>query len=570
MAVVAMNQERDAHAQRGRALYLQGRCGEAIQDFDRAVELGADSVEVHTLRGLALAGVQRRDAALESYGRALELTPDYPFALINRAILYRESRRLEDALMDYDRALAVQPDSFEAHCGRATVLIDLHRFAEALDEGERATVLRPERPEGYLRKALALAGLDRHALALAWYDRTIAMAPGLAEAHAGRAAVLQYLGRHAQAAAAADRAIELAPRLAAAYFNRGAALRDLTRIEDAIQSFEQARMIQPDDATTNCNLGGLLLLLGRFDRGWELYEWRSRLPEAPKIHRYAQPTWNGTQDIHGKTLFTYVDQGLGDTIQFARFAKLAQKRGARVVMSVQSTLCRLLSTLGPDIEILGHTEAPPAFDHHCPLASLPGAFKTALDTIPADIPYLQAEPERVAIWQDRLSGPGFKIGVSWQGSTIKTGVGRSFPLQALRQAAAIPGVRLISLQQGTGLEQLHSLPAGMRVEIPGENFDAGPDAFVDTAAVMECLDLVITCDTSIAHVAGALGRPTWVVLKRVPDWRWMLDGKDNPWYPTVELFRQTVDGRWDDVFDRVCRNLQDRIPSSCATVAGNS
>lgn len=564
-----MNHPYDAHAQHGRALYLQGRCGEAIQDFDRAMELGADSVEIHTLRGLALVGVQRRDAALESYGRALALTPDYPFALINRAILYRESRRFEDALMDYDRALAVQPDSFEAHCGRATVLLDLYRFAEALDEGERAAALRPERPEGHLRQALALTGLDRHEQALACCDRTVAMAPGMAEVHAGRAAALQYLGRHAQAVAAADRAIELAPQLAAAYFNRGAALRDLARIEDAIQSFERARAIQPDDATTNCNLGGLLLLLGRFDRGWELYEWRSRLPEAPKIHSFTQPAWDGTQDIHGKTLFTYVDQGLGDTIQFARFAKLAQMRGARVVISVQSTLCRLLSTLSPPIEILGHTDVPPTFDHHCPLASLPGAFKTTLETIPAEVPYLRAEAERVAAWRNRLSRPGFKIGVSWQGSTIKTGVGRSFPLHALRQVAAIPGVRLISLQQGTGVDQLYSLPAAMKVETLGEDFDAGPDAFVDTAAVMECLDLVITCDTSIAHVAGALGRPTWVVLKRVPDWRWMLDGKDNPWYPTVEVFRQSVDGRWDDVFDRILRQLRHRIPALDTTAVGN-
>jgi tetratricopeptide (TPR) repeat protein len=565
-----MNQQQDAHAQRGRALYLEGRCGEAIEDFDRAVELGADSVEIHTLRGLALAGVQRREAALESYGRALALTPDYPFALVNRAILYRESRRFEEALADYGRALAVQPDSFEAHCGRATALLDLHRFAEALDDGERTIALRPERPEGHMRKALALAGLDRHEQALACYDRAVAMAPALAEAHAGRAAALQYLGRHAQAAAAADRAIELAPQLAAAHFNRGAALRDLARIEDAIQSFERARMIQPEDAATNCNLGGLLLLLGRFDRGWELYEWRGRLPEAPKIHRYAQPAWDGTQDIAGKTLFVHVDQGLGDTIQFARFAKLAQMRGARVVMSVQSTLCRLLSTLSPAIEILGHTDAPPAFDHHCPLASLPGAFKTTLETMPAEVRYLRAEPERVAAWRHRLSGPGFKIGVSWQGSTIKTGVGRSFPLQALGQVAGIPGVRLISLQQGTGLEQLHALPGGMRVETLGEDFDAGPDAFVDTAAVMECLDLVITCDTSIAHVAGALGRPTWVVLKRVPDWRWMLDRADNPWYPSVEVFRQTVDGRWEDVFDRISRQLQHRIAALNSIVAGKS
>ncbi|HEY1412103.1 MAG TPA: glycosyltransferase family 9 protein, partial [Rhodopila sp.] len=184
-------------------------------------------------------------------------------------------------------------------------------------------------------------------------------------------------------------------------------------------------------------------------------------------------------------------------------------------------------------------------------------------------PYLRAEPERVAVWRDRLSGPGFKIGVSWQGSMIKTGVGRSFPLLALQEVAAIPGVRLISLQQGAGVEQLHSLPVGMRIEVLGDSFDAGPDAFVDTAAVMECLDLVVTCDTSIAHVAGALGRPTWVVLKRVPDWRWMLDGGANPWYPTIEAFRQTVNGQWDDVFDRIGRELRNRVPP-VRTAAGNS
>ena len=228
-------------------------------------------------------------------------------------------------------------------------------------------------------------------------------------------------------------------------------------------------------------------------------------------------------------------------------------------MSVQSTLCRLLSTLDPDIEILPHTESPARFDQHCPLASLPGAFKATWETIPADVPYLRAEPDRVALWRDRLSGPGFKIGVSWHGSTIKTGRGRSYPLQSLRHVAALPGIRLISLQRGTGVEQLESLPAGMRVETLDESFDAGPDAFLDTAAVMQCLDLVISCDTSIAHVAGALGRPTWVVVKRVPDWRWMLEGTRNPWYPTVEVFRQTVDGAWDDVFARIHRKLHNRI-----------
>jgi hypothetical protein len=254
-----------------------------------------------------------------------------------------------------------------------------------------------------------------------------------------------------------------------------------------------------------------------------------------------------------------LDQGLGDTIQFSRYALLAESLGAHVVVSVQDRLRRLMSSLGPTLTILGELERPGAFDQHCPLASLPHAFATRLERIPTLVPYLHAEPERVAYWRDRLGMQGYKIGVCWQGTRIKTGRGRSFPPHALRQVAALPGVRLISLQCGAGVEQLRHLPAGVVIEsLPGP-IDAGPDAFLDTAAIMQTLDLVITCDTSVAHLAGALGRPAWVVLKRVPDWRWLLQRQDTPWYPTLRLFRQTVDGHWDEVFAAVETALRARL-----------
>jgi tetratricopeptide (TPR) repeat protein len=462
--------------------------------------------------------------------------------------------------------LATRADSYEARLNRAAVLTDLGQFEAALADCDAAVALQPNRPETYVHRAVALTGLERFEQALQSYGRALEIRSDYAEAHAGVAGIYLFLQRPAQALPCADQAIALAPRLAVGHFNRAAALRDLHRIDEAVTSFETARSLEPDDPRTNANLGGLKLLLGRFEGAWDLYEWRSKMPGAPKLHRYPQPRWQGGEDIRGMTLFLYLDQGLGDTIQFSRYAKLAEQRGARVVMSVQSGLRRLLSSLSPTIQLLSETEVPDAFDHHCPLASLPRAFKTSLDTIPAGVPYLRAEPERVAHWRRKLGTEGFKIGVCWQGSTVKTGLGRSFRLQELNGISSVPGVRLISLQRDVGREQLADKaadrPADMRIETLGDDFDAGPDAFIDTAAVMESLDLVITCDTSIAHVAGALGRPAWVALKQVPDWRWMLDREDSPWYPSLRLFRQTQQGHWESVFDAMQRELQTRLRDS--------
>lgn len=521
----------------------------------------ANSAEALTLRGLSEYELGQPDAALASFEAAIAYGPDYVPAHINRGIVLRECNRRAQALESFDSALVIGGPIFEALYNRAAVLTDLRRFDEALMDCNRALGLRPHQPEIHLAAATALLGLERYPQALAGYDRALSLRPAYAEAHAGRAATLQFLQRHAEALESSERALMLAPQLAAGHFNRGAALRDLMRIDEAVMSFARARALQPEDPETHCNLAGLLLLLGRFDLGWGMYEWRSRLPDAPNFHRYTQHRWDADADMRGKTVFLYLDQGLGDTIQFCRYATLIEERGAHVVISIQSRLRRLLSSLSPTLRIVGETEAPESFDYHCPLASLPGAFKTTAETIPAHRSYLASEPQRAARWRQRLGEEGFKIGICWHCSTIKTGTHRSFPLSALRGISTLPKVRLISLQQAVGTEQLVALPPGMRVETLGEAYDTGPDAFLDTAAVMDSLDLVITCDTSIAHVAGALGRPTWVVLKCVPDWRWMLGRDDSPWYPSIRLFRQTTNGHWDNVFDVMRRELQARVES---------
>jgi hypothetical protein len=259
-------------------------------------------------------------------------------------------------------------------------------------------------------------------------------------------------------------------------------------------------------------------------------------------------------------VFIYWEQGLGDTIQFCRFLKLAAQRGANIIFSARNCLHELLKTLSPSIKLIGERETPAHFDYHCSIMSLPLAFETATHNIPADIPYLHADPARIQHWKQKLGSEGFKIGIVWQGTKGKVDAGRSFALKEFEGISRLSGVRLISLQKGGGLEQLENLPAGMKVESLGEMFDAGANAFLDTAAVMENLDLIISSDTAIAHLAGALGRPVWLILKDNPDWRWMLDRSDSPWYPSMRLFRQKIRGDWAGIFADVAAELHRLIP----------
>jgi hypothetical protein len=284
-------------------------------------------------------------------------------------------------------------------------------------------------------------------------------------------------------------------------------------------------------------------LSGEFAQGLPLYEWRKELNPAP-APSVPGPAWLGEVDIAGKTLFVYADQGVGDTIQFSRYAKLAEERGAHVIFALPPQLRELFTGLSATIRIVAPGEPTGGFDYHCALMSLPLAFRTTLADVPTTVPYLFADPLRVAKWRQRIGARGFKVGIVWQGSRNRIDVGRSVPPEMFERLATIPGVRLISLQKGDPLSQGRDLG----VEVLGDDFDAGAQAFLDSAAVMTHLDLVITCDTALAHLAGALGRPTWVALKHVPDWRWLLDRTDSPWYPSMRLFRQSRRGDWDGVF----------------------
>jgi hypothetical protein len=334
------------------------------------------------------------------------------------------------------------------------------------------------------------------------------------------------------------------------------------RLEDALTSFDRAVALKSDYADAYNNRGMARLLAGRYREGWADHEWRWQAKifsgERPQIHA---PAWKG-EDINGRRILVFSEQGLGDVIQFVRYLPLLAERGARVTLLTRANLIRLLRPLSSKIEIVSSIEKQHSFDFQCALMSLPQRFGTDLASIPNRVPYLEPEQDRVERWKQFIGAAGFRIGVAWQakiGSSTAVrvhGQRRSFPLADLAPLGRLPGVRLISLQKHHGLDQLMNLPDGMTVETLGDDFDSGPDAFMDTAAAMSNLDLIITADTSIAHLAGALERPAWVVLKYVPDWRWLLDRDDSPWYPTLRLFRQDSDGDWKRAIAKMERELR--------------
>jgi hypothetical protein len=358
------------------------------------------------------------------------------------------------------------------------------------------------------------------------------------------------------AAAAADPASPVLP------FNAANTLKALRRFDEAITLYSRAIQISPGFAIARHNRACSLLQVGQLRAGFQEYEWRKVCPTFDDA-RYKLPRpWTG-QDLRGKTLFIYPELYQGDLIQFSRYARLAERVGASVRLAAPAPMHALLQTLSPTIELLAAdtTPADSGYDYQSALMTLPAAFATSLETIPAQ-PYLQADPHRVLRWRQRIGPEGFKIGVAWQGSTAPHAVPlqRSFPLAMLHAISRLPNVRLISLQKQNGLDQLEALPAGMAVENLGDDFDPGPDAFVDTAAVMASCDLFITLDTSVAHLAGALGVPTWVALPYVADWRWLSDRDDSPWYPGMRLFRQKQRADWQAVFGDIEAALRAILP----------
>jgi tetratricopeptide (TPR) repeat protein len=528
------------------------RVEEAAHLLGRAVAANPAQAPAHNNYGNVLKQLKRFDEALASYERALAIKPAYPEALNNRGLALQELKRLDEALACYDQALAVRPINAEALYNRGNALQELKRLEEALASYERALAIKPDYAEALNNRGNALQELRRFDEALASYDQALAVQPDHAETLISRGNALQELKRFDEALASYDQALGLRPNHAEALCNRGLALQGLKRLDEAFACFDQALAVKPDHTEATFSRGIAALLIGDFSAGWSGYESRWDKKGAPKRKLVAPfPHWKG-ESIADKKIIVYEEQGIGDVIQFSRYLRLLTALGAQVTFFVRPNLLGLMRSLDEALRVLMVYPAGESFDYQSALLSLPLGFGTSLATIPADTPYLRAEPERVRKWTDRIGKQGFKIGIAWQGNkAAKIDNGRSFALVEFLGVSQIPNVRLISLQKNEGVEQLRDLPDGMQVETLGDNFDADDDAFLDTAAVMENLDLVISSDTAIAHLAGALGRPVWVALRHVPDWRWLLDRTDSAWYPTMRLFRQRTRDDWRGVFSEI-------------------
>ena len=545
---------------RGMTHISAGDYSDAISSFDRAIAGKPDFSQAHLARAKLLLDLRRPDDALESIDRLLAIASSLAEAWLGRSNILFELARHEEALAACDRALTLKADLVEAWHGRGNVLHELKRHQEAISAYNKALALNPNFAGAWHGQGIVLYELKRYQDALVAYDKGLALRSDLAEAWLGRGNVLTELNRYDEAFTAFDRALALRPDFVEAWVGRGNAFIQLRRPEMALASFDAALTLKPDHAGAHWNKSSALLLFGDLETGWQEYEWRWETKDFPnKRPKINAPSWRG-QDLTGRHVMVFSEQGLGDIIQFARYLPLLIERKAKVTFFTSKNLVRLLRSLGTQIDIVSDLGAKNVFDFQCALMSLPHCFNTNASSIPNKVPYLAAEGNLNCRWKERIDEAGFKIGIAWQGNPEgKVDKGRSIPLEEFIPLTYLPNVRLISLQKHHGLDHLTRLPSGVKIETLGDDFDSGPDAFIDTAAVINNLDVIITSDTSIAHLAGALGRLTWVALQYVPDWRWMLDRDDSPWYPTVRLFRQTETRDWGDVVERVRSELDRRI-----------
>ncbi|HXQ51912.1 MAG TPA: tetratricopeptide repeat protein [Stellaceae bacterium] len=542
-----------AKFERALALHRQGNLAQAEWLYRQVIDREPGHVDALHLLGVIAYQRGRFDDAARLIGRALALKPDFVQALFHRGTTLMALRRPEEALASFDKALALKPDFPEALCQRGHALMALQRLDAALLSFERALAIRPDFAEALNGRGNALLEAKRPDDALASFDRALENDPNYVAALNNRGNALLELRRLDDAVASWDRAVALRPDYFQALTNRGNALAEWRRVDEALASYARALEIKPDDADAHWHESLCHLLAGDFSRGWEKYEWRWRRQSLPVPPRdFTQKLWLGAQDLAGKTLLLHAEQGFGDTIQFCRYATLAAERGARVVLEVQGALKALMSGLDGVERVVARGETLPPFDLHCPLMSLPLAFKTTLTTVPARVPYLKPAPHLVEKWRQRLGehrAP--RIGLVWFGSSgHQNDRNRSIALSRLAPFLD-NGATLVSLQnslrdedrQGFDSHKIHHFGSELR-------------DFADTAALTSLIDSVISVDTAVAHLAGALGKRIFILLPFIAsDWRWLTDRDDSPWYPTARVYRQSAIDDWESVLERVAREL---------------
>ncbi len=549
----------EALSNRSIVLNLLGRHEEALAAAQRALHLLPGRAVVHRNLADALAGLARHDEALNHYDRAIELDPQDGETYRGRARSLRALGRLEAAAQDLEHALRLLGDSVDLLADRSRALSEADSAAAALAVADRALVLDPESVNALGARVAALAKLRRWQEALAVYERIIELDPGNPDAPCGRAAVLNELDRFDEALAAFDAVLLRQPDRVSVIADRALALAGLGRYEEAFAGWARAAELDPNLHAADWNEAVHRLLLGQFEIGWRKYESRWMKPEFIKIKQpFKQPRWTGPENVEAKTVFLHAEQGLGDMIQFCRYATILAARGATVILGAQQPLKPLLQTLTGVKRVITNGEALPPFDFHSPLMSLPLAFDTRLETIPANVPYLHADARRVQRWS-RILGPHtrFRVGLAWAGDPqLAHDRRRSIRLELLEPMFAVAAEFFCLSKFVRDNDQDDMRRLGIR------HYGDELTDFAETAALTRLMDLVISVDTSIAHLAGALAMPVWLLVSNPPEFRWLLDREDSPWYPTARLFRQRERGNWQEVIARVTAELASLVAAT--------
>ena len=538
--------------QEGRALQAEGQLHPAKALYEEVLAVFPQHIEALEMLAVVNGQLGQLDTSVKLLCQVIELNPSRDSAFYYLGHSMCALKQFAAGVECFDKALVLNPDHVQSVRDRGRALLELGQFEEALQGYDRAIGLHPRNAEAYSYRGNALLALGRHDDAIASFDQSIAIEPS-AGAYLNRGNAYQALGAYQTAVDSYDRAIMLQEGYAMAHSNRSVSLKHLHRLDDAISSSDRAIAIDPSYADAHWNRALTQLLKGNLAQGFAGYQWRWEMDNFKAIRRtFKQPQWLGTQALHGKKLLIHGEQGLGDTIQFARYAAMAQAAGCHVLYEVEPPLFRLFQSLPGVGTLLRQGDPLPDFDYYCPVMSLPLAFGTDLATVPAASRYLAADKTKLAHWAALLgSKTSTRVGLVWSGSpTHQDDHNRSIGLSMFLQKLPA-GFEYVSLQKDVRASDLAASQGASNLR----HFGAQLLDFSDTAALCELMDLVITVDTSVAHLSGALGVPTWVLLPHLPDWRWLLNRRESPWYPSVRLYRQSKAQRWDDVFQAVANDL---------------
>ena len=535
--------------------FLQkGQLGQAEQLLVKIVDSEPRNFDASHMLGVLYSKQKKYGAAENLFRKSTDIDPSYPPLYQNYGLLLAELMRFEEAIEKFNIAIRLAPAFPPLYSDRGNAFKELGQLDKALADQDHAIRLAPQFFGFYNNRGNVLISLKKYDKALIDFDRAASINPNFANAHCGRGDVLYALKRYDDALAAYNQTLAIDRNFEGAWLGRGNVFSALHRDAEALQCYDKAIDLRQDFSDAHLNKALLKLSLGEYKEGWELHEWRWKTDPSLRHRNFIQPLWLNDSDIGGKTLLVHAEQGLGDTIQFSRYLQFLMDTGSRIVFEIQKPLVSLFQAQRWNCEVVAQGDPLPVFDLHCPLLSLPLAFQTTVETIPGKVPYLDTPQSASGVADLAGQSTKPKIGIAWSGNpnfARGSDTSRPIPLSALSSIMIEQNewYRLQTDLRDTDSATLNNLPFI-------KDFSTLLKDFSDTATLVDRLDLIISIDTSVAHLAGAMGKPVWVLLSFNPDFRWLRHRTDSPWYPTARLYRQSKDGDWTDVLESVTNDLR--------------